>query len=179
MLEKIDWMEVQPAGEGLPAGGYVLKIVKAKEETVTGWGDTVEIVYDIAEGEKKGHYASDEDWKHTTSIFITDKDGNPQRGFRSFLDNLVNDNPNFKIEGFNNAKQLEGLIFGGCIQKRHYINQKGEEKYSMDVLKRVSADDIRKGTYEMPEEKQIKKKNDNSDDVKDISEFTGDVDVAF
>lgn len=177
MLSDINWKEVEPAGEMLPVGGYVLRIMSAKETEASGY-QMVEIVYDVAEGEYKGYYFSKKDWMHTMNVFTTDKDGNPQGGFRTFLDFLEKDNPKFKMEKLKDASQLEGLIFGGCIQKSHYTNQKGEDKYSLKVLKRVSADDIRKGNYEMPEEDDRRKNKTEATSaatVTDADEYTGDV----
>lgn len=179
MLSDINFREVQPAGEGLQPGGYVLKIKSAEESEVNGY-EIVEIVYDIAEGEKKDHFANADNWRHTMTVFVTDKDGKPSGGFRTFLDMLEKDNPKFNMDNLNEASQLEGLVFGGCIQKSHYTNRNGEDKYSLKVLKRVSADDIRKGKFEMPEEEDRRKnKTEKVEGVKDISEFTGDVDIAF
>lgn len=153
-FQDINWTEVKPAGQGLPVGGYILRITKLKDME-SNYGDYFEMTYDIAEGDYKDFYKDDEGWKHRDNVYYTDKDRKPRSSFRSFLDVLEESNKDFSVEEFSKKPELQnliGLIFGGCIQKNNYLNKENEQKYSLRIMRKLPADKIRKGDFQMPEE---------------------------
>ena len=148
----IDWTKVPTGGKNLDAGGYVMRVESSKEWDTKDGAGTLEVVYDVAEGACKDFFAGAEDWKHTMSVWAINKDGTPAGGMSQFLKVLEESNPQFKVEQFNNLDQLNGLLFGGIVQKELYTKRDGTDGWKMKVVKRCNVSDIRNGNYEVPAE---------------------------
>ena len=146
-----NWTEITEAGSftRLPVGGYVMKIVDAKDNPKNEY---LEIVYDIAEGEYADHYAGEEDWRHNKRRYYSEK----SKGFfKAFLSRLEeSNNGRFTIAEWQRTcdeKRLIGLLFGGVMQERMYTNDKGEDKTILELTDRFySAQDIRNGDFTIP-----------------------------
>lgn len=151
-LKRINWSEVTEATEGgLPAGAYVINIVRVKDNPDK---EQLEVVFDVAEGEKAGIYKDvkpDEDWKHTFNQKYSE---NAQGFFKRFLKELERDNANFSIDEWekqSNENDLAGLKLGMVFGEYRYVNEKGEAKYSMNAVKPISIEDVRNGNFTIPE----------------------------
>ena len=90
--------------ERLPKGGYVIKIINAKEE-VFSWGSRLAIAFDIAEGEYAGFYnknfqnqtGEDKKWKGVFRLNIPKEDGSDgdewtQKKFNTSILNIQDSN---------------------------------------------------------------------------------------
>ena len=166
----IDLTNVKATGDRLPVGGYVLTIKKAQD---IPHDEYVEVVYDIAEGEYKGFYKDEEDWKHTTRRYYK---GNAGGMFKAFIEKVAKDNPQFNAEEVISGKSCKGLIgcnFGAVINTRLYTKQDGTDGEAQEVAQILSCDKIRKGEYTLKEPRDTRKKQENDAPVIEVS--TGDV----
>lgn len=151
MRKGFNWEEVTEAGDSnvMGPGAYALKIVDVKDHDE---GQYIEVVYDVAEGELKGRYAEEtDDWKHSFRQYYNDKAIN---FFKRFLSELQRDNPNFTIEAWqreSDPKGLVGLNLGMLFRERRYINNAGEAKWALDADRPLSLDDVRNGSFTVPE----------------------------
>ena len=141
-MKNKNWEQVTAAGDyvKLPPDWYVL-VIKGVNDVPKS--EYLQVVYDVAEGDYKGHYAKDEDWRRTTNWSYGDK---AEGFFKSRLVALEESNPGFSIAKWqqeSNERDFIGLIFGAAIQKRYYTNHQGEDKEALEVAKVVSADTAR------------------------------------
>lgn len=156
-----DWTEIDSANEGLPAGAYVVKIVAVNDgkQTQTG-AETLEVVYDIAEGEHAGHYSDEwgknNTWSHTDRRYYGTAKTNGM--FKGWLEVLQSSNPMFSADTFGNTNsELVGLIYGIGLQKRLYTNDKGEDKEALEVVRTWPVQKVRAGECELPEPRDMRK----------------------
>lgn len=171
-----NWMLVEEAGsfQKLPVGAYVCKIVGVEDHPREEYLD---IVYDIAEGSHKGHYANDDAWRHSFRKYYRD---NAAGFFRAFLNRLEESNRGkFSVQQWTqacNERELVGLEFGALIQERYYTNNKGEDKTALEVADVIAAQDVRNGDYKMPEPRDMRE----NVPAKAVSSFTPtEADIPF
>lgn len=168
-----NWNLIEEAGSfvKLPVGGYVLRIVDVKDNSN---GEYLEIVYDIAEGPFAGHYAADDDWRHTFRKYYG---GKAAGFFKAFLNRLEESNRGrFTVDRWTincNEREFIGLEIGGLIQERYYTNQQGEDKTVLEVADTVAAQDIRNGDYKLPAPRDMREKISPA-----VSSFTPTFDTA-
>ena len=155
---------VLPDG-GIPAGGYVLKILDAKEVN-TDKCDYLKISYDIAEGEYEGIYkkdylantSADKKWRGSTNIFIPVDDGSESDAWRK----RVFENAIYAIESSNEGyrwdwdeKKLKGKIVGGVYRNRQW-EFKGMTGWTTECGTLCSVDEIRSGAFRPMRDKKLK-----------------------
>ena len=152
----------------LPKGGYVLKIMGAEicENKV---GQYVKISVDIAEGEYKDYYANDymnqqsEDKKWRGNYLLnvpnddgSEKDGWTKRRFKTVIEALEESNTGYHFDW--DEKKFEGKLIGGLFNEREY-EFNGDIKKSTNLAQLCSVEKIRKGTYQLPEDKLLSRTN--------------------
>lgn len=113
----------------LPAGGYICRILEAREE-VYGWGSVLVIGFDIAEGEYKNFYREqyetqkgDKKWKGAYRLNCPKEDGTEQderikKNFKTFMHHIEKSNAGYKWDWDENS--LKGRMFGGVFGEKEY-----------------------------------------------------------
>lgn len=148
---KVNWTEVSAAGSSsmLPAGGYVAKITAVEDVESKEY---LRFTYDIAEGEHKGFFESDDrEYTHQFTRSYKEK----AMGFmKRFLECVDGSNDGFSLDGWTpNFNDLKGKLVGIIVQREDYTNQAGEDRARMNVEDFAKADDIRNGRFKLPEPK--------------------------
>ena len=145
--------------EKLPVGGYVVKILDAKEQNFT-WGDVLVISFDIAEGDFKDFFdenykaqqGEDKKWKGTFRLNIPKEDGSEQDQWtqKKFNTNIVaieDSNPNYFFD-WDEAK-LKGKLVGAIFNNKEYeVN--GNHGFYTNCYSFVSVETIRSGNFKIP-----------------------------
>lgn len=121
--------QIVGAKKKLPAGGYVCRIIDAKEETY-GWGSVLVISFDIAEGEYKNFYREQYEkqngtkkWKGTYRLNCPKDNGDPKdertkKTFKTFIYHIEQSNQGYKWDW--NEGNLKGKLFGGIFGEKEY-----------------------------------------------------------
>ncbi len=153
-MRNVNWTEKTASGNGggkLPSGGYVLLITGVKDNEAKEY---LEVVYDVAEGEYKGHYSTDfgrnNDWAHMFRVSYSEK---AEGLFRRFLDCIEASNPSFSIaqwQGTQNPHAFVGKTFGAAWGTEKYTNNNGEDKERPTFPTYYTADEIRNGEFQVP-----------------------------
>lgn len=158
------------AGEPLPAGGYVAKILNAKVEAYS-WGEVLVISFDIADGDYKDFFANqykentreDKKWKGNFRLTVP-SEGNQyfdsqKRQFGNALACIEESNPGYHWDW--NESALKGKMVGVLFRNFEYdIN--GRQGWSTECCTFVSAEDVRSGNFKMPKDKPLKNKTASS-----------------
>jgi hypothetical protein len=144
-----NWTEVSAAGTSsmIPAGGYVAKILSVEDVESKEY---LRFTYDIAEGEHKGFFETD-DRPYTHQFIRSYKD--TAAGFmKQFLDCVDDSNDRFNLSTWDNDPNgLMNMLIGVLIQREDYTNQNGEDRARMNVVEFTSAENIRNNRYVLPE----------------------------
>ncbi|MEG2303771.1 MAG: hypothetical protein RSC14_13050 [Niameybacter sp.] len=121
--------QVMGAKKKLPAGGYICKVMEAKEE-VYGWGSVLVISFDIAEGEYKNFYREqyekqngNKKWKGTYRVNCpkddgSEKDEKTKKNFKTFMHHVEVSNQGYKWDW--NEGKLKEKLFGGIFGEKEY-----------------------------------------------------------
>lgn len=145
--------------EKLPVGGYVIKIINAKEETFD-WGSRLAIAFDIEEGEYKGFYnknfqeqtGEDKKWKGVFRLNIPKEDGSEQDAWtqKKFNTTIVN------IEESNNGyfwdwdeSKLKGKLVGAIFNNKEY-EMNGRRGFYTACHSFLPVETIRSGKFKIP-----------------------------
>ena len=159
--------------EQLPAGGYIAKIMDAKEIGYD-WGIVLLISFDIAEGEYKDFFAKDyrnqqqEDkkWRGTFRLRIPKDDGSEKDGWskKSF------NNAMWAVEASNtgyhwdwNEARLKGKTVGVLYRNKEW-EMNGNTGWFTECCALTDAEEIRKGSFKMPKDKPLRKEPSSSGD---------------
>ena len=158
------------AGDPLPAGGYVAKIMNAEVKEYT-WGEVLVISFDVAEGEYKDFFANqyrantseDKKWKGNFRLTVP-SEGNQyfdsqKRTFGNALACIEESNSGYHWD-WNEAK-LKGKMVGVLFRNFEW-EMNGNSGWSTEACTLVSVDDVRSGNFKMPKDKPLKKKESNS-----------------
>ena len=140
----------------LPADGYVIVITEANDNPNREY---IELVYDIAEGPWKAHYADDfgrnNPWAHH---FFRSYKETAQQMFKTFLKRLEESNDGFTIAAWqkkSDEKEFVGLELGVIFQEEEYEANDGNIKTRLNVAKVVSADTIRRRDFKPYDKKTL------------------------
>lgn len=187
-----NWNQVKPAVERqqLPKGGYIVKIMDAKEAVYNGQNGEVhklEISIDIAEGEYKDFYANDyraqalntEDrkWKGILRQYIPKDDGSEKDEWtKSALKALTNaieeSNPGYHWDW--DEAGLKGKTVG-CLFRSEEWSFDGRNGWCTRPFKFISIDAIRSNKFKVPADKPLKNKPDCSAQGFDLVEDSDDL----
>lgn len=155
--------------ERLPVGGYVLKIMEAKE-VENDWGRTLVISFDIAEGEHKDFFAKNyitqqgelKKWKGTYRRLNIPKDDGSEKDvwtkkrFNTFIVDVEEANPGYHWDW--DERKLKGKIIGGIFNNKEY-DFNGRHGFYTDCHSLVSVEKIRSGKFEIPADTLLSNKN--------------------
>ena len=167
MKKPNNYANTKTESKKLPAGGYICKIVAAKEtESKTG-RPMLKVALEILEGEYRGFFS--ELWKDkkmaafpneakypnegTAYILTEDNDGNCSRSFKGFCTALEESGatvwgPNDELADLKGAEV--GVIF-----RREENEYNGRTFWQTKPLSFRSIDTIRSGGYTVPEDKPL------------------------
>lgn len=152
--------------ERLPAGGYVIKILKAEEVTYQNGGTGLKLNFDIVEGDHKDFYKKNyanqiepKKWKGAYSFSVPDNSTEEKfrRAFENRIACITDSNPGYEWD-FDETKlkdKIVGAVFGN--QEYEYNGNKGWFTKCMG-LRTVSA--IREERFKVPADRPLKKDDD-------------------
>lgn len=157
--------------EKLPAGGYVIKIINAKEEEFD-WGSRLAIAFDIEEGEYKGFYAKnfqqqtgeDKKWKGVFRLNIPKEDGSEQdawtqKKFNTTIVNIEESNPGYFFDW--DESKLKGKIVGALFNNKEY-EYNGRSGFFTNCHSFVTAETIRSGKFNIPKDTLLQNRSGNA-----------------
>jgi len=158
--------ETQALGEykALPAGGYVCRIMAVEETKSQSGNDMLKISLDIAEGEFRNRFADmyrsntrpDKKRGCVAYQLVYDTSGGTNRGFKSFCTAAEESNPGFTIQwGPAFGKCFQNRLIGVIFGREEYIGNDGKAHWSTKPKFFRSAEKIRKGDFEVPEDKYL------------------------
>ena len=158
--------------EKIEAGGYICKIVNAKEEQSKSGRRMLVLTIDILEGEHKGFYNRrfEEDTKTATpekpakwkGTYYQMLDGEKAVGYlKGLMTSLETSNDGFKWNW--DEKKLIGLKFGGIFGEEEYEKLDGSIGTStkLKYIRTVKA--IQDGDFKIPEIKKLPTKGEAFD----------------
>ena len=173
-MEKIKGYEEAKAITGefekLEAGGYICKIVSAKEEKSKSGKRMLVIALDIEEGDKKGFFKNrfsenigpDKKWP-AGGIYRQMLEGEKALGFlKGLMTSLEASNEGFKWDW--DEKKLKNLKCGAIFGEEEYERMDGSIGTSTKVkfIRTVKA--IKDGNFKVPELKKLPKKGEAFED---------------
>lgn len=151
--------------ETLPKGGYVAKIMNAKE-MVYDWGRQLVIGFDILEGEYKGFFQKDfaqnpnEDkkWRGTFRLRVPNDDGSEQdnwakNSFGHATWAIEDSNPGYHWDW--NEAGLKGKIVGVLFRNKEW-EFNGNTGWTTECCAFCPVDEIHSGKFKMPKDKPLK-----------------------
>jgi hypothetical protein len=159
-----NWENVKAATERavLPKGGYVVKILDAKQVDYD-WGSKLEISVDIIEGDFKDFYANDyraqtqEDkkWKGVLRQYIPKDDGSEKdewtkSSFKAMTEAIEDSNSGYHFDW--NEAHMKGKIVG-CLFRSEEWAYGGKTGFATRAFKFIPADNIRQGKFKLPKDK--------------------------
>lgn len=153
--------------EQLPVGGYVAKILKAKEVSYD-WGSVLLISFDIAEGPYAGFFQKDYDnqqtedkkWRGTYRLNIpkddgSEKDGWTKRTFGNAMWCVEDANPGYHWNW--DETTLKGKLAGVLFRNEEW-EWDDKTGWRTACCAFASVGDIRDGNFKMPKDKPLKSK---------------------
>ena len=175
------WTEVDAAGSSkmIPAGGYVARITDVEDVASKEY---LRFTYDIAEGEHKGFFESDD--RVYTHQFVRSYKETAKGFMKKFLDCVDESNDNFTLNGWNNdERDLVGKLVGIIVQREDYTNNDGDDRARMNVEDFAKVSDIRAGRFVLPEPKDNRKEHADSGQASastpDVTSSVYDADIPF
>ncbi len=169
-----NWENVKAAGEytPLPAGGYVVKIMDAKEVAFNGRnGDfsRLDVSLDILEGEYKDYYkndyknqnAEDKKWKGVLRLYIPKEDGTKEDEWtksvcKAFTEAVEDSNQGYHWDW--DETTLKGKTFG-CLFRREEWEFNGNSGWKTQPFRAVPVSTIRENKFEIPKDKPLSNKS--------------------
>lgn len=172
MKKPVGYDEVKPKAFGereeLPAGGYILKILKAEPYTAKSGYEMLLIYFDIAQGEYKDYYKRLHErikennpaatWKGVQYQGI---EGKGMSYFKGLMKAIEESNLGYKWNW--EEETLKGKLFGGVIGLEEWSND-GKSGFNPKIRYTTSIETIKKGV-EPPKDKLLEKKDDSNDDI--------------
>lgn len=159
--------ERKSAREILPAGGYIAKIMDAKEIEYT-WGSVLEISFDICEGEYRDFFATDyrsntsEDkkWRGTYRLTVPKDDGSEKDGwtkntFNGAMWAIEESNPGYRWAW--DEKSLKGKTVGVLYRNREW-EMNGNTGWTTEAAVLDTVDNVRNGKFKLPKDKPLANK---------------------
>lgn len=157
--------------EILEAGGYICKIVGAREETSKTNKRMLVIAFDINDGEHKDFFKRKFDKSTLTNkkwsnngIYRQMLEGNENAVgyFKGLITSLEESNSHFKWDW--DESKLKGLLFGGVFGREQYLSGvDGTLKFATKLQQIRSVESIKNGDFAIPEDKLLNV-NQNIDD---------------
>lgn len=145
--------------ERLPAGGYVVRITAVTDVPAKEYLD---VVFDIAEGERKGFYSDEWGASHPFAhhIILSYKETalGMFKGRLKAIDESNHTNFTETAEVGLNEQALVGKLVGAIIGYEEYESNQGDVRERSYVKQLVSTEKIRGGAFKIPEVKRLANK---------------------
>ena len=145
--------------ERLPAGGYVVRITAVSDVPAKEYLD---VVFDIAEGERKGFYSDEWGASHPFAHHVVLSYKPAALGmFKGRLKAIDESNRTNFVEAAEsglNEQALVGKIVGAIIGYEEYESNQGDVRERTYVKQLVAAEKIRSGAFKVPELKKLASK---------------------
>lgn len=142
--------------ERLPAGGYVVRITEVKDDPAKEY---LSVVYDIAEGEKRGFYSDQWGQEHPFAHrFVMSYKETALGMFKGRLRAIdESNNTGFEAMAATGLQEqaLVGKIVGVVIGYEEYTSDRGDVRTRSYVKAVISADRVRRGDFKVPELKRL------------------------
>lgn len=163
----------------LPAGGYICKILNAKNEKSKAGKKMLSITIDIAEGEFSGFFMNQyENIKKTSTPdnpakfpnngvhrYVLEGDYWLNR-LKGLMTSLEKSNPNFDwLKCNHDESKIIGLQVGAIFCEEEYERMDGSIGTTTKVTQIRSTEIIKEGNYTIPEKKKLEKTEDPFDNV--------------
>lgn len=162
MIKPKGWDEVEAVtGEfdRLPAGGYVCKVIQAKDTTSKSGKPMLVLLLDVAEGKYKDYFAKQFElakkynpdtakWR-ACSYHLYDIDNMGR--LKGTLELILKCNPDYKWDW--DEKTLKGKKIGVIFREREYLNNNGQTKIALEVYQLHDITDIE--NVPVPEKKTL------------------------
>ena len=174
--------------ETLPTGGYIAKILDAKE-IIYSWGKVLNISFDIIEGEHKDFFKNDyavntkEDkkWRGVYRLNEPKDDGTEQDGWtKNAFGNAM-----YAIEASNGGfhwswdeKTLKGKTIGVLFRNFEW-EMSGKNGWSTECGMLIPADDIRGEKYKPMKDRPLKNKAPSAATGSSLPEVDDSEDLPF
>lgn len=165
-MKKFENFEAKKSGgtKRIPAGGYVAKILDAKEVT-NDWGSTVIISFDITEGEYKDFFRTDyanqerEDKKWRGVFRLreplddgSERDSWTKRTFGNAIWAIEKSNPGYHFDW--DEKGFIGKSVGVLFRNKEW-EMNGNTGWTTECAVLTSVEEIRNNTYKIPKDKPL------------------------
>lgn len=157
--------------ERLPAGGYVLEIMDAKEQSYPDGGRALVLSFDIKEGEYKGFYrenykaqtGEDKKWKGVYRLYVPRDDGSEmdrwtKKRFNTVMVAIEESNQGYLWDW--DEQKLKGKLVGGLFNNKEY-HFNGRRGFFTNCHSLVTAEKIRSGKFEIPADTLLKEKGNS------------------
>ena len=166
MIKPADYDRVSAYGEFTPLelGGHICQIMSVEETTSSTGKDMLIISLDTAQQDKQpGYYMEqwknddrqDKKWGCRVFQLVLDKDGNTNRGLKTFITAVEKSNPGFQVQwGDGFAACFKGRLIGGVFGREQYQNSYGDLKWSTKCVQFRSVEAIQKGV-DVPEDRYL------------------------
>lgn len=158
----------------LPAGGYIVKIISAKEEPwKNGGGSSLVISFDVSEGEYSGFFAEqfksntseDKKWKGNLRVAIPDENSDyfdsQRKTFNSTIGAIEESNSGYHLDWGPVEKgdwsQLKGKQAGVLYRNKEW-EYKGDTGWTTEAAYFATTDYIHSGNVKIPKDKPLKNK---------------------
>lgn len=150
--------DAQASGEfeRLAAGGYVIKVTNVEDNPDKEY---LRITYDIAEGPEKGRFkneAPENAYRHQFVRSYKEKALGMFKAFIKAIDKTEETNFNELAEKGFDEKLLKNCRLGVVFGYEEYEANDGNVKERLYIKSCMSADQIRKGEFKVPELKKLK-----------------------
>lgn len=152
--------------EYLPVGGYVAKILDAKEITYD-WGNVIQISFDVIEGPCKdffkndynGQTAEDKKWRGTYRLREpsgdgSEKDGWTRRTFGNSIWSIESSNSGYHFDW--DESKFKGKIVGVLFRNAEW-EYDGKTGWRTECCALTDVESIRAGKFRTPKDKPLKK----------------------
>lgn len=166
MIKPRDFDNVSAYGEFKPLelGGHICRIMRVEETKSSTGKDMIVISLDTAPQDKQpGYYTEqyraddrpDKKWGCRVFQLVLDKDGNTNRGFKTFITAVEKSNPGFQVQwGDGFAACFKNRLIGGVFGREQYMNSVGELKWSTKCVQFRSVEAIQQGV-EIPKDRYL------------------------
>lgn len=179
-MRSINWDGITAStggGAALPAGPYVALILDATDNEQREY---VEVVYDIAEGERKGYYSDAWGQQHPYAhhFFLPYRTDAGLSMTKGRLEAISASNPGFDAEAAWNGARLDlfkARLVGVNLQEEEY-ERDGEVRTRLNVCQVVPAQDVRDGKVRARDVKRLPGSQRPSGDLAD---YAKDVSIPF
>lgn len=162
-----DWETVQAFDDRrkLPVGAYVCKIIQAVVRD-SDYGEQLNIVFDISEGEYAGFYKAsfdgsqreDKKWKGVLRQFLPKDDGSEKDGWtksslKGLITSIEESNPGYTWNW--DERTLSGKSVGIIFRNVEW-EYNGKTGWVTRPFRACSIDTVYDGSYNLPEDKPLK-----------------------